>query len=73
MVIGKIFENWVAQQKRIKIMNQKRKYLVKFSLDMMTFSYCNKELEIENTCVLAGCSNLIYQGCIELMIEEMSN
>lgn len=73
MVSGEIFENWVAQQKRIEIMNQKRKYLVNFSLDMMIFSYCNSELEIENTGVLTGCCNLIYQDCIRLMIEEMFN
>lgn len=73
IINGKKFENWVALYKRIEIMNQKQKDVVNSSLDMMTCSYCNEELELQNTCVLTGCGHLICQDCIEPMIEEMSN
>lgn len=73
IVNGKKFENWVALYKRIEMMNQREKDLVNSSLDMMTCSYCNEELELQNTCVLTGCGHLICQDCIEPMVEEMSN
>lgn len=73
MINGKKFENWVALYKRIEMMSQREKDMVNSSLDMMTCSYCNEELEIENTCVLTGCGHLICQDCIEPMVEEMSS
>lgn len=72
MVNGKKYENWVALYQRIKKMNFDERNLVTSSLDMMTCSYCNEELMLDNTCVLTGCGHLICDDCIDPFVEEMS-
>lgn len=72
MVNGKKFENWVALYQKIKRMNFEERNLVSTSLEMMTCSYCNEELLIDNTCVLTGCGHLICDDCIDPFVEEMT-
>lgn len=72
MANGKKFENWFALYKRVKLMNSNERNLVNSCLDMMSCSYCNEELILENTCVLTGCGHLICGDCIDPFVEEMS-